>query len=152
MFEKKKRNLLVSMIKDTAKASISALKDAKKAGRNAPFLLEMTADPAYENFQAKKDLVLSQNNTPELRKLAGKFDVKIKKLYQEATGHPYKKTKEKTPAAALLLIGASLGFFINNIAITGQVVNTTTPLYQNATILIPLFLFIIGILLLRLKK
>lgn len=54
--------------------------------------------------------------------------------------------------AGILFIGASFGFLLSQAAVTGFTVLSSPPLHRNASILLPVWLFVLGILLIKIKS
>lgn len=152
-FKRKQRNILRKVLEETAQISLKTIRSIDKKLKNIPGFTEQQADSAYEYFDSQREHLLYHDKSEVSLKLANKYKTKIDIAYKKATGHTYKrKTKGKTHAASLLLIGASAGYLMSNVIITGQVISTTTIIQQNSTMLIPLFLLILGLLLLKLNK
>ena len=149
--EKKQKRLFAQGLEDTAKTTIDAISNAKKQGKD-PASVERIADQAFENFNERKEFVLSQGESEAAKRITTKYESKIKQIYKEVTGHPYqplKKPNKKIPIA-YLLIGVSIGYFLNNATITGAI--TGQSITQNYHFIIPLILFLFGIYLLNDKK
>lgn len=150
-FKRRQRGAFRRALEDTAQISLKTLKGIDKKLKKIPGFSEQQADPAYIHFEDQKNQLLLHDKSEGSLKLANRYQTKIDMAYEKATGHSYKKSKGKIPAAAFLLIGAAFGYLINNAAVTGYVVSSA-PIQQNTSVIIPLFLFTLGILLLNLKK